>query len=150
MAALQAENERLRVLLADKDAQIADLKARNAELEERVARLERLISRNSNNSSMPPSTDDLPGKKPPERKARRGGGRKCATIVAAAAMTSSARWEPALVSELACLHRLWIWRCPVNANTVIAVCAVVIAGASLIVSVYEARATRKHNRYSVR
>jgi hypothetical protein len=38
----------------------------------------------------------------------------------------------------------------VNANTVIAVCAVFIAGASLVVSVYEARAARKHNRYSVR
>jgi hypothetical protein len=38
----------------------------------------------------------------------------------------------------------------VNASTVIAVCAVVIAGASLVVSVSEARATRKHNRYSVR
>lgn len=37
-----------------------------------------------------------------------------------------------------------------NANTIIAVCAVVIAGASLVVSVSEARATRKHNRYSVR
>jgi len=38
----------------------------------------------------------------------------------------------------------------VNANTVIAVCAVVIAGAALLVSVSEARATRKHNQYSVR
>ncbi|HEY6278376.1 MAG TPA: hypothetical protein VIX86_18825 [Streptosporangiaceae bacterium] len=37
-----------------------------------------------------------------------------------------------------------------TASTVIAVCAVVIAGASLVVSVYEARAMRKHNRYSVR
>lgn len=37
-----------------------------------------------------------------------------------------------------------------TANTVIAVCAVVIAAASLVASVYEARATRKHNRYSVR
>jgi len=81
VAALRAENgrlreanERLRMLLEDKDAQIAELKARNAELEERVARLERLISRNSGNSSMPPSADDLPGKKPPERKPRRGGG----------------------------------------------------------------------------
>jgi hypothetical protein len=36
-----------------------------------------------------------------------------------------------------------------NASTVIAVCAVVIAGASLGVSVYEARATRMHNRRSV-
>ena len=69
VAALRAENGRLRMLLEDKDAQIA-------ELEERVARLERLISRNSGNSSMPPSTDDLPGKKPPGRKPRRGGGRK--------------------------------------------------------------------------
>jgi len=37
----------------------------------------------------------------------------------------------------------------VNASTVIAVCAVVIAGSSLGVSVYEARATRMHNRRSV-
>jgi len=66
---LRAENGRLRTLLEDKDAKIA-------ELEERVARLERLISRNSGNSSMPPSADDLPGRKPPERRARRGGGRK--------------------------------------------------------------------------
>ena len=36
-----------------------------------------------------------------------------------------------------------------NASTVIAVCAVVIAVASLGVSVYEARATRMHNRRSV-
>ena len=36
-----------------------------------------------------------------------------------------------------------------NASTVIAVCAAVIAGASLGVSVYEARATRMHNRRSV-
>jgi len=73
---LREANGRLRMLLQDKDTQIAELKAWNAELEERVARLERLISRNSGNSSMPPSTDDLPGKKPPERKPRRGGGRK--------------------------------------------------------------------------
>src|SRR5271157_1385231 len=64
VAALRAENGRLRVLLEGKDARIA-------ELEER---LERLISRNSGNSSMPPSADDLPGKKPPERKPQRGGG----------------------------------------------------------------------------
>ena len=76
MAALRSENgrlreanERLRVLLEDKDAKIAGL-------EDRVARLERLISRNSGNSSMPPSADDLPGRKPPERRGRRGGGRK--------------------------------------------------------------------------
>jgi hypothetical protein len=54
VAALRAENGRLReahewlhVLLEDKDAQIAELEAR-------IARLERLTSRNSGNSSMPP------------------------------------------------------------------------------------------------
>jgi transposase len=73
---LREANGRLRMLLQDKDTQIAELKAWNAELEERVAQLERLISRNPGNSSMPPSTDDLPGKKPPERKPSRGGGRK--------------------------------------------------------------------------
>ena len=67
-AGLREANERLRVLLEDKDAKIA-------ELEQKVARLERLISRNSGNSSMPPSADDLPGKKPPERKARGGAGK---------------------------------------------------------------------------
>ena len=69
VAALRAGNGRLRVLLEDKDARIA-------ELEERIARLERLISRNSGNSPMPPSADDLPGKKPPGRKPQRGSGRK--------------------------------------------------------------------------
>ena len=68
-AGLREANERLRVLLEDKDAKIA-------ELEEKVARLERLISRNSGNSSMPPSADDLPGRKPAERKARGGAGKK--------------------------------------------------------------------------
>jgi hypothetical protein len=38
----------------------------------------------------------------------------------------------------------------VDANTVIAGCATVIAVASLSVTVYEARAMRRHNRYSVR
>lgn len=36
-----------------------------------------------------------------------------------------------------------------DANTVIAICATFIAVASLVVSVYEARATRAHNRHSV-
>ena len=72
---LRAENARLRMLLEDKDTQIAALRTQNAGLAERVARPERLISRNSGNSSMP-STDDLPGKKPPERRPRRGGGRR--------------------------------------------------------------------------
>jgi hypothetical protein len=40
---LGAENARLRMLLEDKDTQIAALKTQNAELAERVARLERLI-----------------------------------------------------------------------------------------------------------
>jgi hypothetical protein len=38
----------------------------------------------------------------------------------------------------------------VNANTVIAICSVVIAVASLGVSAYVAWATRRHNRLSVR
>jgi hypothetical protein len=62
-------NERLRMLLEDKDAKIADL-------EQRIARLERLISRNSGNSPMPPGNDDLPGKKPPEPEPKRGSGGK--------------------------------------------------------------------------
>jgi hypothetical protein len=37
-----------------------------------------------------------------------------------------------------------------NASIVVAICAVVIAVLSLAVSVYEARATRRHNRISVR
>jgi hypothetical protein len=37
-----------------------------------------------------------------------------------------------------------------NASVVVAVCATVIAVLSLAVSVYEARATRRHNRISVR
>ena len=49
---LRAENARLRMLLEDKDAQIAALKTQNAELAERVARLERLISRNSGFSEL--------------------------------------------------------------------------------------------------
>jgi hypothetical protein len=37
-----------------------------------------------------------------------------------------------------------------NASTVVAICATIIAVSSLAVSVYEARATRRHNRISVR
>jgi len=37
-----------------------------------------------------------------------------------------------------------------NASVVVAICATVIAVLSLAVSVYEARATRRHNRISVR
>ena len=55
---LREANERLRALLEDKDAKIA-------ELQDGVARLERLISRNSGNSSMPPSADDLPDRSRP-------------------------------------------------------------------------------------
>jgi transposase len=76
VAALRAENgrlrevsERQRMLLEDKDAKIADL-------EKRLARVERLLSRNSGNSGMPPGNDDLPGKTPPAPRPRRDGGRK--------------------------------------------------------------------------
>jgi hypothetical protein len=48
---LREANDRLRVLLEDKDARIT-------ELEERIARLERLISRNSGNSSIIPPTSN--------------------------------------------------------------------------------------------
>ena len=37
-----------------------------------------------------------------------------------------------------------------NTETVVAVCAVVIAVASFVVSVFEVRATRQHNRHAVR
>ena len=37
-----------------------------------------------------------------------------------------------------------------DASVVVAICATVIAVVSLAVSVYEARATRRHNRISVR
>jgi hypothetical protein len=37
-----------------------------------------------------------------------------------------------------------------DASTVVAICATVIAVASLAVSVYQARATRRHNQLSVR
>jgi hypothetical protein len=67
---------RLRAEHAELKAENAELRAQNAELAERIARLERLVSRNSENSSMLPSADDLPGKKPPPGKPRRGGGRK--------------------------------------------------------------------------
>jgi hypothetical protein len=45
---------------------------------------------------------------------------------------------------------LLVWRFLMDANTVIAVCGVVIAVTSLGVSAYVAWATRKHNRLSVR
>lgn len=37
-----------------------------------------------------------------------------------------------------------------GADTIIAICATIIAVASLAVSIYEGRATRRHNRLSVR
>jgi uncharacterized coiled-coil protein SlyX len=83
VAGLQAANESLRALLADKDAKIAGLEAQVAaqagqiaELQQKLARLERLVSRNSGNSSMAPSSDDQPGKTPPPAKPRRGAGKR--------------------------------------------------------------------------
>ncbi len=71
VAALGAENgrpgeanERLRMLLADKDAQIAALTTQNSGLAERVARLERLVSRNPGSSPGTPGC--RPSRTPPE------------------------------------------------------------------------------------
>jgi hypothetical protein len=81
--ALHAENGRPRMLLEDKDAQIAVLTAQNAEVAERVARPGRLISRKSGNSSIPPGAGDRPGR------SRRNAGR--AAAVAAGRASCRAR-----------------------------------------------------------
>lgn len=67
--------------IVSQDGQIASLQARVGELVEaneqlavKLARLEHLLSRNSQNSSMPSSRDDDPGRTPPARRA--GGGSK--------------------------------------------------------------------------
>ena len=72
-------------MLAEKNADLAELAQRNEELSgqvrdllERVAKLERQVSRNSGNSGMSPSSDDLPGRTPPDPKPKRerGGTKK--------------------------------------------------------------------------
>jgi hypothetical protein len=51
------------VSCAARDREVAALRAENVELARRVAWLERIISRHSQNSSLPPSSDDvLPGR----------------------------------------------------------------------------------------
>jgi transposase len=58
--------------------QVAGLIEANERLAAKLARVEHLLSRNSENSSLPPSMDDLPGRRPPEDNGGRkpGGGRR--------------------------------------------------------------------------
>ncbi len=83
-AGLRAANARLRELLAERDAEIAELRARTAELGElralvaelqaQVADLTARVRQNSKNSSRPPSQDGLA--KPAPKSLRRKTGRK--------------------------------------------------------------------------
>ena len=78
----QLSREELIALVAERDAQIATLAAQVADLARanermaaKLARLEHLLSRNSQNSSLPPSRDDDLGRtSPAEQPKRRGGG----------------------------------------------------------------------------
>jgi transposase len=63
-------------VLAERNAEIAELRAQVVALEQQLARLERLVSRNSGNSSFPPSMDDQPGHTPPPGKPARGRGKR--------------------------------------------------------------------------
>ena len=77
MAGLRAANARLRELLAERDAEVADLRALVADLQAQVAELAARAGQNSKNSSRPPSQDGL-GKPAPRSlrtKTGRGPGR---------------------------------------------------------------------------
>jgi transposase len=84
IAGLRAANARLRELLADRDAQIAELQVRVrqisqleavvAELRAKVAGLEARVRQNSKNSSKPPSQDGLA--RPQPKSLRKKTGRK--------------------------------------------------------------------------
>jgi len=65
--------EQLLAVVGEQAKQIAALAAMNEELATKLARVEHLLSRNSDNSSMPPSMDDDPGRTPPVVRKRRGG-----------------------------------------------------------------------------
>ena len=58
-AGLRTANARLRVLLAERDAQAGELRAQVAELRAQVADLAARLSQNSKNSSRPPSSDGM-------------------------------------------------------------------------------------------
>ena len=60
IALARAQVERI----AEQDARIAELVEANQQLAHRLARLEHLLSRNSQNSSLPPSRDDDAGRTP--------------------------------------------------------------------------------------
>jgi len=74
-AGLQAQVTELATENADLAAHVAGQAEMIAEQAKKIARLEHLITRNSQNSSMPPGMDDLPGRKPPPPK-KPGGGTK--------------------------------------------------------------------------
>jgi hypothetical protein len=77
--------------------QVSELVEANEALAAKLARVEHLLSRNSQNSSMPPSKDDDPGRaQPMEKSKRRGGGsaRKRASSPARRGRTWPSRTTP--------------------------------------------------------
>lgn len=103
-----------------RDREIAALRAENVELARRVVWLERILSRNSQNSSLPPSSDDvLPGRdKPKGRRRRKDGGVRRSRGKQAGAEGCWLRWvsEPDETKE----HRP-IGRCGCGADLTAAV-----------------------------
>ena len=73
-AALRAANGRLRQLLGERDAQIAELRTLVTALQAQVAELTARVQSNSKNSSRPPSSDGLG--KPAPKSLRTKTGRK--------------------------------------------------------------------------
>lgn len=67
-------NETLTGKLSEAERKLVDVERRLVGVERELAKARHLLSRNSQNSSMPPSKDDQPGKTPPEpREPRRDG-----------------------------------------------------------------------------
>jgi hypothetical protein len=100
---LQAGAERpsydeLAALVVEQARTIAELRAENDRLRVRVAELERRLGRNSGNSSLPPSADTFtrPDKPPTAKSGRRRGGQ--ADVTGAA---SSTGWVSGVLAEAA-------------------------------------------------